>query len=219
VSGKEIDRIAGTIACMDTSGIPATLVSTVGSHCEVWQCIGRLLSAGGATPMNFVVKKYRYACSAHEVKVFQREYRTLRARLPDIVPDTVYIHTLVDGRLGVVVLAETFTPWFDIANPANEDEVVPLFRRLIKAQDQLRRFVEAAKSWRAESDPKLIDLCGVENLVLDKSYALRYVDSFGVFFYPDVLHMIDEVDERHKTRMETASTRLDYLDHLVLETA
>ena len=218
MSGKEIDRISGTIACVDTSGIPATLVSTVGSHCEVWQCIGRILDAEGATPLDFVVKKFRYPCTAHEVKVFQREYRTLRARLPDIVPNTVYIHTLIDGRLGVVVLVETFTPWFDIANPANEEEVVPLFRRLTKAQDQLRRFVEAAMAWRAESDPKLIDLCGVENLVLDKSYALRYLDSFGVFFYPDVLHMIGEVDERLKARMEKASARLDYLNRLVRET-
>lgn len=218
MSGKEVDRISGSIACMDTSGVPATLVSTVGSHCEVWQCIGRILHVEGTVPMNFVVKKYRYPCAAQEIKVFQREYWSLRSRMPDIVPSTLYIRTRIDGRHGVVVLAETYTPWFDVANPANEAEVVPLFRRLTKAQDQLRRFVEAAKAWRAEPESRLIDLCGVENLVLDKSYALRYLDSFGVFFYPDVMHMIDEVDERLKMRIETASARIDYLDHLVRAT-
>ena len=62
--------------------------------------------------------------------------------------------------------------------------------------------------------PTLLDLCGVENLVLDRSHGIRYLDSFHVFFYLDMLLMLDHVDNELVARIQIAERRLDYLGWL-----
>lgn len=151
--GKEVDRIPGTIACLDTANLPATR----------------------------------------------------------------FVHTEVDGEPSVVVIARTHTPWFNLANPSNEEEAVPLLRRLGRARDQLRRFIAAARGWHGDRDPRVIDLFGVDNLVLDRGYQLRYLDSFGVFFHESLLHLLAEVDEELKYKIDLSLRRLDYLEHLLSE--
>ena len=213
-TGKEVDRIPGTIACLDTTGLPATLISTAGTHCEVWQQLGQLRGTEGAASLDLVIKKFRQPCSFREARIYAREHRTLREALGEIIPDTHFLFTEVDGRESVVALAHTHTPWFNIANPANADEAIPLLQRLTRARDQLAQFIAAARSWRAASDPKVIDLFGIDNLVLDRSYSLRYLDSFGVFFYESLLYMLDEPDPGLKFKIDQSLRRLDYLEHL-----
>jgi hypothetical protein len=58
----------------------------------------------------------------------------------------------------------------------------------------------------------VIDLFGRENLVLDRSPALRYLDSFGVFYYPDVLDVVAEPDPMLAHRIEVSLARLAYLE-------
>jgi hypothetical protein len=113
-----------------------------------------------------------------------------------------------------MVLARTFTPWFNIANPSNEEEALPLLGKLNKARAQLERFVSAAREWR-EQESKIIDLFGIDNLVLDKNHQIRYLDSFGVFFHEDVLHLIDGVDRDLIEKIDLSLHRLDYLEYLL----
>ncbi len=215
--GREVDRIHGTIACLDTANLPATLISTVGSHCEVWQQAGRIRRGGGHEPLDLVIKKFRTPCSYREARVYAREYRILREALGEIIPATRFVHTKVDGEPSVVVIARTHTPWFNLANPANEEEAVPLLRRLGRARDQLHRFTAAARGWHGERDPRVIDLFGADNLVLDRGYQLRYLDSFGVFFHESLLHLLAEVDEELKYKIDLSLRRLDYLEYLLSE--
>ncbi|MDX1528210.1 MAG: hypothetical protein R3337_06250, partial [Gammaproteobacteria bacterium] len=79
---------------------------------------------------------------------------------------------------------------------------------------QLADFTRHARRWM-EEESKMIDLGGTENLVLDKDYGVRYLDSFHVFFYLDMLHLIDEVDDSLTFRIEMCIRRLEYLERLV----
>lgn len=216
---RAMDRIPGEIACLDTARLPATLISTAGTHCEVWQQSGRIVRGEQQEAVDVVIKKFREPCSFPEARVYAREYRRLKAALDEMVPHTRFIFTRVDGRESVVVIAETFTPWFNIANPVNSSEAVPLLRRLTRAREQLARFLTATRRWRDDADPKVIDLFGVDNLVLDRNYNLRYLDSFGVFFYESLLHLLDEVDEGLKHKIDVSVRRLDYLEYLLAASA
>jgi hypothetical protein len=209
------DRIAGEIACLDIVRLPATLISSVGNHCEVWQQAGAVIRGGQRTGVDLVIKKFRQPCSFREARVYAREHEQLREALDDMIPSTLFLHSRVDGEASVVVVAETVSAWFNIANPHNESEAVPLLRRLARARGQLRRFIQAAHAWREESDPKVIDLYGVDNLVLDRSYHLRYLDSFGVFFYESLLYLLAEVDESLKAKIDLSLERLGYLEYLL----
>jgi hypothetical protein len=51
--------------------------------------------------------------------------------------------------------------------------------------------------------------------VLDINRDVRYLDSFHVFFFEDMLHALEEVDLRLKERIETSLERLAYLERLV----
>ena len=214
-NARAMDRIPGEIACLDTANLPATLISTAGTHCEVWQQSGGIVRDGERTPFDVVIKKFRQPCSFPEARVYAREYRRLRDALEEMIPFTQFIYTRVDGRESVVVVAETFSPWFNIAHPGNESEAVPLLQRLTRAREQLRRFVDAAHAWRDTDDPKVIDLYGVDNLILDRSYSLRYLDSFGVFFYESLLYMLDGEDEGLKSKIDISLRRLEYLEYLL----
>lgn len=211
---KESDRIPEHIGCLNTPKIPATLVSTTGSHCEVWQCIRTLITEQGSEYLDFVIKRHLTTCEFREVRAFKREYDKLKQRLGDIVPEALFINTLIDDEPNVLVMAMTHTPWFNIANPTNETEVIPLFRRLERAQAQLRHFIEVAYDWY-ENEGRVIDLYGLDNLVLDKNRQVRYIDSFDVFFYEDMLYIVDEVDLGLKDKIDISLKRLEYLDYIL----
>ena len=209
------DRIAADIACIDTLKLPASLVSTQGSHCDVWQTYRSAEGKGRhAVAVEWVIKHHRLPCNPREIEILIRDYRTLRRSLKEIIPPATYIRTRVNDRENVVVVARVFTPWFNLANPANEQEAVPLLSGLRKARIQLARFVDAAKEWRA-TDRGVIDLYGLDNLVLDKNREVRYLDSFGVFFHEDLLHILDVPDWELEQKIALSLRRLDYLEYLL----
>ncbi len=212
--GKESDRISSAIACLNTNNLPATLISIAGSHCEVWQCLRSRLKEEKVEHFDFVIKRHYQACSFQEVRVLARDNLLLKEKLEDIIPDTLYVQTLVNNEVNVIVLAETFIPWFNIANPLNESEVIPLFRKLVRAQNQLSRFVDSAFEWY-NNEGKIIDLFGVDNLILTKHQQVKYVDSFGVFFYEDLLKYSD--DDSLKEKIDLSLRRLHYLEYVLKE--
>lgn len=211
---QETDRVPAKIACLDTENLPFTLVSTAGFHCDVWRSIGVIVRGDQRAPLDFVLKRYKRPCSLAEIRVLRKEYRTLKTALDEIVPAAQFVATQVDAKQSVIVLAENCTPWFDLSNPGNEDEALPLLRRKGRAKAQLADFTRHARRWM-EEESKMIDLGGTENLVLDKDYGVRYLDSFHVFFYLDMLHLIDEVDDSLTFRIEMCIRRLEYLERLV----
>ena len=215
--GREADRIPQRIACLETQRMPATLMSTTGYHCEVWQANGQLLRDGERVMLDLIIKCHKEPCTLAEVRLLAADYRRLREGLGDIVPRATFIATHIDDLPNVVVLAEVVRPWFNIANPANEAEAVPLLRRLTVARRQLATFVAAARGWYDGPDMRVIDLWGIDNLVLDRDQRVRYVDSFRVFFFADMLHLLAHPDEDLRERIELSLRRLEYLEHLLVE--
>lgn len=209
----ESDRLPAEIACLYTRDMPFTLVSTAGFHCDVWRSIGAIVRGGERAVMDFVLKRYKRPCTLAEIRVLGKEYRKIKTALDEIVPGARFVATRIDGRPGVVALAENCTPWFDLSNPYNEDEALELLRRLPRARAQLREFIRHARRW-ADEEAQVIDLAGTENLVLDRHYGVRYLDSFHVFFYLDMLHVIEEVDDALMFRIELCIKRLEYLERL-----
>lgn len=214
-SAAGTDRIPGEIACLDTVRLPASLISDAGNHCQVWRQGGGFVRGGRRTDSDLVIKKFREPCSFAEARVYAREYRRLREALDEMVPATLFACTRIDGRPSVVAISETVAAWFNVANPHNESEAIPLLARLGRARDQLRRFISAARAWRDTDDPKVIDLYGVDNLVLDRNSQLRYMDSFGVFFHESLLYMLAEIDYDLKAKIDLSLQRLAYLEHLL----
>ncbi|MCP5444972.1 MAG: hypothetical protein H6968_18235 [Chromatiaceae bacterium] len=210
---RENDRISTRVSCIDIEKLPATLISVRGAHCKVFQT-GGYRRKKSAPIKAFVVKMHVLACSKREAEIYHRDYRKLRKKLGDIIPSAMFVRTLINDEHNLLVLAYAHTPWFNIANPANEDEALPLLGKHPKARDQLELFVSAAKEWR-EKEGKLIDLWGMDNLVLDKNRQIRYLDSFEVFFYEDMLHIMEDTGPELKERIEVSAQRLDYLDYLV----
>jgi hypothetical protein len=214
---RENDSIDDRIDCLRTDRIPATLISTSGYHCEVWRAAGTIIRADERRQMDVVLKIHRSGCTWPETRVIRREYTRMRDALGHLIPDTVYIATRVNGSYSVIAIANAVNRWFDVANPSNEDEAVPLFQRLRRARDDLAMFIEQADAWDRED--RVIDLYGTENLVLDSNRHLRYIDSFGVFFYADLLNALDDPDPGLADRIAISRRRLEYLRHLWAESA
>ncbi len=206
-------RIDGDVACLNTDALAATLLSTVGFNCVVWKAAGYLMHSKRVTSLDMVIKCHRDACSMPRIRAYRRDYDRLREVLGELVPEAQFIATKVNGNNSVVVLAKAREPWFDLANPTHEEEARPLFERLMRAREQLTLFVAAARSW--QSDGRLIDLYGRDNLVLDRNFDVAYLDSFGVFFHTDLMHAIDGVDEEIQARIEISERRLEYLESLL----
>jgi len=203
------------VACLNARRRSLELKSIVGHHCDVWQMSAR--RKRGRKPFDVVVKKYRGTCSFRQVQALERDYRRLKASLEDIVPETVYVMAETAAGESVVVISRAVVPWFNIANPINEGDAVPLLRMLPKARNQLMRFCHAARKWAHERHGKIIDLYGLDNLVLDTSREVRYLDSFHVFFYSDMRHFLDEDDDQLERRMCISENRFAYLEHLLTE--
>lgn len=210
------DRITGDVACIDKERTPTTLIATNGYHCLVWRSTAILMQGGGRVPVDFVIKKPREHTTLRETQILNKDYQTLRAALGDIVPEAVFVATRVDGQEDMIVIAETINAWFNIANPINEAEAVPLLRKLPKAQLKLERFLRNARRWH-ERDGKIIDLYGLDNLVLDKNREVKYMDSFRVFFYEDLLTICDEEDNDLREKIELSLQRRDYLEFILTE--
>ncbi len=215
--GRSGLRIPNNVGCLDTSRLRATFVSDRGFHCDAWQVNRVFLRDGKSLIRNYIIKRYRRPCSMHQTQIYQRDYLELRAQLGAIVPKAVFLQTRVDGQVTVMAIARVVTRWFNLANPAFESEVVPLLRRLTKARAQLQDFVSAAHRWYRSPEMKVIDLWGDENLVLDNKQNVRYLDSFNVFFYPDVFYVIDEPSEVLAEKIAVSRHRLEYLKHLLAE--
>lgn len=213
--GLEDDRMPDPVACLNTRAMPATLVSSRGFNCEVWQSAGTIVRGDSRRSVNFVVKQHREPCSLHKVRAYRREYQVLKTALEELIPDAWFVATRVNGRPGAVVLAEACSPWFDVANPGNEGELRPLLERMPRVRGHLQRFVAAARRWGQEG--RVVDLYGHENLVLDRAFNLRYLDSFGVFFYEDMLHVVAGEDELLRSRIDVSRRRLRYLENLLDE--
>ncbi|MCB1828659.1 MAG: hypothetical protein KDI35_00450 [Gammaproteobacteria bacterium] len=210
---RENDRISTDVACIDTERLHAVLISDRGAHCKVFQTAGHRRRKS-APVRNFVVKMHLLGCSRRESEIYHRDYLKLKQQLADIIPYAVFIRTRINGDPNLLVIAHAYTPWFNIANPANESEALPLLGKYHKACKQLQIFVIAAKEWR-KKEGKLIDLYGVDNLVLDKNYQIRYLDSFEVFFYEDMLHIMDDAGPELKERIAISAKRLEYLEYLL----
>ncbi len=211
--GKESDRIPDRVACLNTRSLVATLVSTHGFNCEVWQSGGVFVNGGERQAVNFVVKRHRFACGLPQIRAYRRDYRRLREALGDMVPEAVFVATRLDGVASVVVLAEARAPWFDLARPGNDAEARPLLARMPRARGQLARFVAAARGWAGEG--RVVDLYGAENLVLDRDHQVRFLDSFGAFFHADLAHAVAGVDEDYQERIDISLRRLGYLESLL----
>lgn len=212
--GKEDARIDYDIDCLDTENLRATLISTLGAHCDVWQTAGYHFSRTKNRTFDMVIKCHTLRCHPLDIKVYQRDYFQLKHRLHDIIPEAVFVRTRVDGEENMLVLAQAFTPWFNLANPAVRDEAIPLMAKLPKARRQLALFIEAAQEIR-NGQQKIIDLYGLDNLVLDKHMEVRYLDSFAVFFYEDLPYLIDSNHDELTEKIEVSLKRLAYLKYML----
>ncbi len=205
----------GDIACLNTADIPAILISTTGFHCKVWQCTAIVVQGEEKISLDYVIKKYHGPCPWREIALLYRDYREIQVALGDIVPTAVFVATRIDGVDSVLAIAATVYPWFNLANPTNEEDAIPLLGKMPKAQDQLELFLQAASRWYALPNPKVIDLYGIDNLVLDRDRQIKYIDSFSVFFYEDMLDLCDEANGELEEKIRISLQRKDYLEYLL----
>ena len=121
--------------------------------------------------------------------------------------------TKINGRPSVFVLAKAINVWFNIANQQNEEEAIKLLCANPKARIQLSRFVKAAQAWRNSDNPRVIDLFGIDNLIMDTNREIHFLDSFFVFFFEDTFHLIDgsEDDSELTDKVNISIKRLNYL--------
>lgn len=224
VEDKQRDQISVDIACLNLRGLKPTLVSTIGSHCEVWRSNKRYeIETGNEAEViyaEFVIKRPFSDHSMNEAMLLARHYRQLKETLDEIIPDALFVVSKINGRPNLLVLAKAVNIWFNIANQQNEEEAVELLCAYPKARIQLARFVKAAQAWRRSDNPKMIDLFGMDNLIMDTNREIRFLDSFFVFFFEDTFHLIDcnDSDSELKDKVELSVKRLHYLERL-LETS
>ncbi|MCW8944544.1 MAG: hypothetical protein OQL27_07195 [Sedimenticola sp.] len=211
---KEDARLPSDIACLDTDKLRVTLISTVGAHCDVWQTAGYHFEKEKNRTFDMVIKRHTLTCTPTEAKIYRRDYAQLKNLLHDIIPEAIFVRTRVDGEHNLLVFARAFTPWFNLANPAVAEDAIPLMAKLPKARRQLTLFIEAVKRIHTV-EQKVIDLYGLDNLVLDKNKDVRYLDSFEVFFHEDMLYLIDDPCEDLREKITVSLRRLEYLEDML----
>ena len=221
VEGKEEDRPALDVACLSPECRQAALVSTTGNHCRVWRSSRKNLDSDGQETYTEFVIKYpldRYHDS--DVRILARQYRMLREALGEVVPEALFVMSCINGQPNLFVIARAVNVWFNIANPRNREEAIGLLREYPIARDQLKRFLEQAHLWRQGPNPRIIDLYGLDNLVMDNQRQIRFVDSFYVFFFEDMLHLIGgERDYDLEEKIEVSLQRLRYLEEILQASA
>jgi hypothetical protein len=217
MSNSGYSRLDADIACINTHDLPSTLISTTGFHCNVWRATPLRIVDGKRTTVDVIIKQHIRSCDDYVIRMLYRDYKMLRNALGYVVPEATFISTCIDGTNNVLVIAEPVKVWFNLANPSNEEEAIPLLQRYSRARGQLRRFIHAADEWYNSPDMRVIDLWGLDNLVLDSNRHVRYIDSFRVFFYADLLHSLDNVDDDLRERIEVSIERLKYLKYILAE--
>jgi hypothetical protein len=219
--GKELDRLLVDIACLDHKQLRASLISTTGSHCEVWRSSKRSESGQEdeqeTAYIEFVIKWPLVQHTESEARMLARHYRLLKETLDEIIPDALFVITRINGTPSVFVLAKAVNVWFNIANQQNKEEAIRLLCANPKSRIQLARFVRAARAWRESDNPRMIDLFGLDNLIMDINREIHFLDSFFVFFFEDMFHLIDasEEDNALKEKLDISNKRLTYLEHLL----
>jgi hypothetical protein len=219
--GKELDRLLVDIACLDYKQLRASLISTTGSHCEVWRSSKRCETEQDdekeTSYVEFVIKWPLANHTESEARMLARHYRLLKETLDEIIPDALFVITRINGTPSVFVLAKAVNVWFNIANQQNEEEAIRLLCANPKSRIQLARFVRAARAWRDSDNPRMIDLFGLDNLIMDINREIHFLDSFFVFFFEDMFHLIDVADDDNELRdkLDISSKRLAYLEHLL----
>lgn len=218
--GKESDRLLVDIACLDYKQLRASLISTTGSHCEVWRSSRRSLSEdqeGGTVYIEFVIKWPLSQHSISECSLLAKHYRLLKETLDEIIPDALFVVTKINRKPSIIVLAQAVNVWFNIANQQNQEEAIRLLYDNPKSRIQLARFVRAANAWRNSDNPRMIDLFGLDNLIMDTNREIFFLDSFFVFFFEDMFHLIDdsEGDSELKKKLDVSLNRLAYLEKLL----
>lgn len=219
--GREDDRPALDVACLSPKCRRAALISTDGNHCQVWRGSRKNTDADDdETYTEFVIKYPLDQYGFGDARILARQYRLLRDALGDIVPEALFVVSCINGRPNLFVLAHAVNIWFNIANPLNREEAVGLLREYPLARAQLARFVAQARRWRKGDNPRVIDLYGLDNLVMDKQRQIRFIDSFYVFFFEDLLHLLGgEPDHDLADRIGVSLRRLDYLEEILQRTA
>ncbi len=216
--GREYDRPALDVDCVNPSCRRAALVSTTGNHCEVWR--GTRKHEGesdqGDTYTEFVIKYPLDSYGDADATILARQYNVLREGLGDMVPEAWFVISSINGKRNQFVIDRAINVWFNIANPQNREEAVGLLRDYPLARAQLKQFVSQAKKWRSGPNPRVIDLYGLDNLVMDNLRQIRFVDSYYVFFFEDILHLLGgEPDHELKEKIDVSLHRLAYLEEIL----
>jgi hypothetical protein len=220
-AGKESDFLKADIACLNPRALHATLISSLGNHCQVWRTSKRgelnTLTTQEEAPayFEFVIKYPVIHYTESEIHLLARHYRLLKEQLDDIIPDALFLITRVNGKRNVCVLAQAVNIWFNIANPQFQEDAIPLLQEYPKARNQLERFLAAADALRLSDNPRLIDLYGLDNLVLDNNREIRYVDSFDVFFFEDMIDLFQDTDPELELKIAISLERLAYLKKIL----
>lgn len=214
-AGREEDRPSLDIACIDPQHRYAALVSTTGNHCRVWRSSHKPPEGRADGYVEYVIKYPIDRYELADARLLSRQYRLLRDALGEIVPEALFVHTYVDGVPNLVVFARAVNVWFNIANPRNREEAIGLLREHPLARAELATFLRQAQRWRQGPNPRVIDLFGLDNLVMDNHRRIRYVDSFYVFFFEDLLHMLGgEPDYDLEDKVKVSLNRLAYLENI-----
>lgn len=216
VPGSDEDKPALDVACISPECRRVTLVSTTGNHCQVWRGSRKHAGLSGDDAYTeFVIKYPLDHYTDADAAILARQHRELRAKLGEVVPEALFVVTCIDGRPNLIVLARAVNLWFNIANPQNREEAIGLLRDSAIARDQLERFLAQARRWREGPNPRVIDLYGLDNLVMDNQRQVRYLDSYYVFFFEDMLHLLGgEPDLELEQKIALSLRRLAYLEEI-----
>lgn len=217
LSGQDEDRPGLAVACLHPNSRRAALVSTTGSHCRVWRSVHKPTDAeSDAGYLEYVIKYPRDQYQASDARILVSQYRKLRDSLGAIVPDALFVMSCIDDQPNLFVVAHAVNIWFNIANPRNREEAIGLLRDYPLARHQLRCFVDQAHRWREGPNPRVIDLYGLDNLVMDNQRQIRYIDSYYVFFFEDMLHLLGgERDYELEEKIDVSLQRLSYLEQVL----
>ena len=215
--GREDDRPALDVSCLNPKCRRAALVSTTGNHCQVWRGTRKHEDArDGESYTEFVIKYPIDRYSDADTRILASQYQELRAKLGDMVPEALFVFSCIDDQPNLFIVARAVNVWFNIANPQNREEAVGLLREYPLARAQLVQFVLQAARWREGPNPRVIDLYGLDNLVMDNQRQIRFVDSFYVFFFEDMLHLLGgEPDYDLQEKIEVSLQRLAYLEEIL----
>ncbi len=215
--GREDDRPALDVSCLNPKCRRAALISTTGNHCQVWRGTRKHEDArDGESYTEFVIKYPIDRYSDADTRILASQYQELRAKLGDMVPEALFVFSCIDDQPNLFIVARAVNVWFNIANPQNREEAVGLLREYPLARAQLVQFVLQAARWREGPNPRVIDLYGLDNLVMDNQRQIRFVDSFYVFFFEDMLHLLGgEPDYDLQEKIEVSLQRLAYLEQIL----